>query len=280
MLLQHYHKENKEELLSYLVNEEEKAVANQEMALSTKVFFKGLELISKEDIKKIHYSWLAPEVSSYPEALKPYFLAIMPPYYKKGVSSLLKIEAPASSLSLPVQRFFLQLLQTKLKQKGLIQEESVESEKLSILEELTKQQLVEVIDFFALHDLAEDVRHIVDKEKLRKIYQILDEKRRQYLRQCLHYKHPHLSKKIGLDHWNGDGDLLSHVLHRRGLKKFACVLSTEKKVFLDRLCYRLDTGRGNFLKEQVSKKVFKEKESAELTVLLLKLVNFLKGKDQ
>lgn len=240
---------------------------------------KDLSLVTaspEEKLQKVHYSWITPSIKESPEELRLFFLASLPENYAASVKKLLNITTPLPELSKEVKTFFLGLFFNKfLKLESRLPPSFLSVSKMDVLLTLNKQQLVELIDFLGLQDLAEALRHIVDKQRLKKIYSKLPTKKQQYLRICLHQK-DRLGNlaPIQLSQWDGSMQKLDMVLHRKGLIRLGVALSGQQPDFVWHITQLLDTGRGGLLM-----KSWKEKETPNLTpsvaIQVLNLVKFL-----
>lgn len=128
-----------------------------------------------------------------------------------------------------------------------------------------------------MYDVAEEIRHIVDKEGLKKIYKCLNTVEREFLRVCLHQQEKVVTKRIQLDHWNGDSILLKRILHRRGLSRLGHALASQHKSLQMEVVYTLDSGRGEILKQYLLKQEIKRVAPA-LILQVVNLINFLNKK--
>lgn len=204
-------------------------------------------------IKNIHYSWIVPIIEEYPENLKPLIAGVLPPPSNQRVASLLKI--PEKSIATTLARHFLLYdLAKRLELDKITPIEHLPHSLLSFTLELSKEELIELIDFLGLYDLAEEIRRIVDKNQLKKIYNCLSIKKQHFLRSCLLSKEKVSAPKLELEKWNGDAEALEKLLHKRGLVRFGKGLSGQVPDFVWHIVHRIDNGRGVLLSKYISPK--------------------------
>lgn len=198
-------------------------------------------------ITHTHYSWLAPLIQNIPKDLQGPTVAALPEPQSSRLKVLLKIKMPPSPLSPPVKTFLIDRLFHQWDPKDAIPRKYLPHSPLAYLLDLSKNELVELIEYLALHDLADAIRHIVDKKTLTKIYQCLTPKKQQYTRICLHQKEKVVGPKLNLHKWDGDPHKLTILLHKHGLFRFGKALSGQSHNFMWHLTHTLDNGRGTAL---------------------------------
>jgi hypothetical protein len=150
---------------------------------------------------------------------------------------------------------------------------------LSVLASWTKFELVELIEFLGLHDLAEELRQVVDQKSLKNVYACLTPKEQKYLRFCMHHKSKLAPPSLGLDRWSGDCGKLKTALQSRGLIRLGKALSGEHPDFMWHLTHILDSGRGKALMKYYSKEPVGG-VTALLAQQVLNLMNMLKKKSE
>lgn len=201
-----------------------------------------------EWLEKFHYSWLAPAVTYYPPRLRAALAAALSPHQSACVRQLLaleKIPPPAP----PARSYLQRLLYESLKINDVTPEELLPNTPFRMLCDWDKKRLVDLIDLLSMYDLAEKLRHIVDRKRLRDIYSCLNKDKLEYLRQCMHAKEKITSSELNLDNWKGDPKELEYLLHRRGLIRFGMAISKEPAEILWYVLRRLDTGRSNIIEK-------------------------------
>ena len=230
-------------------------------------------------IAKIHYSWMPPFIEQFPESLQGPLLNALPSSQASGLARLMKKNRDSKQLSEPVKHFLIRQLYDKLDDKQILPIPYLPLSSLNVLAEMSKEELVQMIDFLALQDLAEAIRSIVDKKKLKSLYLWLSPKEQQYLKTCLNQKDKLPLTKIELGNWENNKDKLKLLLHRRGLVRFAKVLSGQHPDLLWHIIHILDTGRAAVINKQYTKESIPG-VTPTLIQQLTNLMNFLKQKSE
>jgi hypothetical protein len=230
-----------------------------------------------DQIKNTHYSWLSPVFQQFPKNLQPYAIASLPDPLSSSLRRALKVSTKHIELSLPAKSFFLKMFLDHWKQQDVLPPQYLPPTPLSPLLELNKVELVELIDFLAIHDLSYAIRYIVDKNTLKAIYQCLSLKKQQFLRICLHQKEKVSAPRLEIEKWDGDAQKLEALLHHRGLFRLGKALAGQHSDFFWHITHTLDSGRGKILS-----KYFTVEEIPKVTPALIQqvlfLLNFLKKK--
>jgi hypothetical protein len=253
-LLSFYHKGSSEQVLKYLPPEEAKAC----MELSVHNEDLSSIFISPEiNLANVHYSWLTPVFKKISPAIHPWILSALSQQQASRLGPLVKSKPLKTSLSPLAQRFFLNFFYNKFKDPHVLPLSFLPPTPLTFLMKKSKEELVEAVDFLGLYDLAEEIRHVVDKNILKTVYQCLSPKKQQFLRICLHQKEKLAVSKLGLESWDKDCKKLEKMLHRRGINRLANALSGENPDFFWHVIHVLDTGRGailsqSYIKEEIA----------------------------
>ncbi len=274
VLLNRFHEGDMESVLHGLPEDDARTVLSQDVV--SKELFPAVAR-PQELIKRIHYSWIAPEIKKLPSNMQTMILSALPEEYTLKVSQFLEKEPPPMKLSSPIKSFVLGNLYSKILPKEVLPPEYLPESPLSFLGTTSKKELLQLFDFLGMYDLAKEIRHIVDKEKLKKIYQCITPKRREFLRFCLHQPEKLVSEGLKLERWDGDCNKLRRLLHRKGMMRLAYAVSGQHPDLMWHIIHTLDTGRG----EIISKNYSKEEIAGITPVLsqqLLTLMNFLKKK--
>lgn len=229
-------------------------------------------------VLQTHYSWLANIIEKMPKSLQPLVIASLSVSQAKGVARLLNV-AVASNPPQHIQQFLIDQLYLHWKPQEALPREYLPKSSLADLLSLTKGELIDLIELLAMYDLSDTMRHIVDKKRLKSIYQCLPAQRQQFLRQCLHKKEKIAAPKLDIEKWDGSPEALSSILHRRGMLRFGKALCGQGRHFLWHIVHTLDRGRGNAISQH-----YLDNEIPGITPLLvqqvLSVINFLKPKSE
>jgi hypothetical protein len=267
VLINRYNPKAGNALLKFLPKEEAQAINSQEIRSTD---LTPILQQPQKTLEKIHYSWIKPFLQNFPESLQPAIVATLTTEQIAG----LRISSPIT-LSEMAKTFLTQQLYQSLKIGEHCPIEYLPETELSPLLHLTKSQLVDLIDFLGLYDLAAEVRRIVNRDHLKNIYNCLTPKQLHYLKKCLHKKEQLITPKLGIDPTQQDCTKLKQIVHRRGLLRLGKALSGQHLDLIWNIAHTLDMGRGNILlKEYQSKEVPKVTEILKQQVL--NIIDFLK----
>jgi len=222
----------------------------------------------------VHYSWLLPTLKTFKKPLCSLLISSFPKENAEILSSL--TAAPLVKEPSPaIQHFLFSLLFDKLNYSSVKPSAFLAESTLTPLLSLTKTQLIELIDYLGIYDLAQELRQIVNKSIIKNVNNALSVKKQRFLKICMHQKEKISVAKLGLINWKGDASQLSRVLHRRGLLRLGGALSGQQPEFTWYIVHRLDSGRGHILENSYSKKEIPV-ASAALVLQVLGAINFIK----
>lgn len=272
LLLNRYHTGNVEALLRGLPEGDSQKVLNQNIESKN---VKATLFQPAENLKIIHYSWLIPKLQNLSKDKLFLVLSLLPePQGSKLRDHFSELTEPPH-LSPPMKSFLFQQLYSELQLNQIMPLEYLPESELTPLVKLKKNEIIELIDFLGLHDLAEEIHHIVDKKILENIYSCLTKKKQAYIRQCFHRKDKLVTQRLQLENWDGDCQKLMKLLHHRGMVRLGYALSGQHPDLLWYITHILDTGRG----EKLSRYYHKEGipgVTASLKKQILKVINFFK----
>ncbi|NGX52096.1 MAG: hypothetical protein KR126chlam5_00389 [Candidatus Anoxychlamydiales bacterium] len=233
---------------------------------------------SKESIvDNVHYSWFIPMLNIYSNKEAALFLLTLKKQQRKSLQNILSLEDIENDLNSTVKSFLKDLLLRSLikKEDQLLGVDFLFDSKLNNLLFLSKNSLVKLIDFLGMYDLAKELKFIVEKKQLKKIYSYLKEDEKKFLKEILHYKEPFSTKRINIEKYSHDKKKLRNALHRCGLLRLSYALSPESIDLIWYVCHTLDIGRGNYIfKESLAKK--QTQASDVITEEILKIINIIK----
>lgn len=271
VLLNRFHPTSGETILKSLPQPEVKEIFKQPLSSSNT---EAAIHLPEELIARTHYSWLVPIIQKMPNPLQGSTVAALPEPQSTKLQQFLKIKK-LPLLSAVMKHFLIEQLYQKWQQHEILPIAYLPPSSLQILLELKKAELVELIDYLSLYDLADAIRHIVDQKYLKKIYHFLDLPKQQFLRLCLHKNEKITVPKLEIEKWHGDQESLKTILHKRGLFRLGKALCGQSPIFIWHLIHILDTGRGTTLQSY-----YKETDLPGITPLLVQqvisAVNFIK----
>lgn len=247
---------------------------DRDMLLAQDIHSNDLATILQEperSIGKIHYSWFKPFLEQFNPTLQSVVISSFTSEQKAGFPN-----TSFKSISKPIKTFFLDKLYAQLKIDEHLPVEFIPETELTPLTTWTKQQLIHLIDFLGLHDLAPEVRHIVNRNQLNNIYSSLTPQQLHYLKICLHQKEKIVSPKLGIDLSKNDPDQLKHLLHRRGLARFGKAFFGQHPDLIWHIAHTLDSGRGKILLKDYQPNALPS-ITPVLKQQVLNIMNFLKS---
>lgn len=204
--------------------------------------------------RNIHYSWLIDPISSLAKPLQRAVIASFEEPLAKKLAELLQIDEvqKETGLSEPVKKFLFCFFMRHFALPALPRE-MMQQTPLDMLLDIKKERLIIMIDLLAMQDLAEEVRHIVDKKLIQAIIHDLTSAQQKYLQVCLHQKSKIPTAPLNVRETHKDRKAFHTLLHKRGLKRLSIATSGLSSDFMWHLSHLLDRGRGKILMEQWQK---------------------------
>jgi len=238
--------EKRERLLSFL-SESERAKISQMPPFEESFTPEGFS--NEPMLERVHWSWFLPTLKSYSPPEQSLFLAALEDPSAKPLTELIPCKISKEPLTTVGRAYLRKVLLDSLigPHDRLVPAGYLPPSSLNRLLQLSKKQLTQLIDLLAMHDVASEVRQIVETKILKKLYSFLSEAQKRILKQVAAKPEPFSLPKIGLDRWDGTEESLRHVLHRRGLGRLGIALSNQDSALIWYVCHQLDIGRGNAL---------------------------------
>lgn len=196
---------------------------------------------------RVHYSWLAPVIKTLAPPLQTIIGNALPEPQGSKLRQLLSLPTASHPPIEKLKNFWLHKLYLTWRPPEAIPIEYLEKSELDPLLQLNKTQIVKLIDLLALNDLAEAIRHVVDKNTLTSIYACLNTQQQAFLRLCLHKKDKLAVAKLDLAKMAGSPNELRRTLHKRGMMRLGKALCGQSPEFMWHVTHVLDTGRGTSL---------------------------------
>lgn len=215
------------------------------------------KILSQHDwLNSIHFSWFIAPLSTLSLETKQLFLSLLEKQQAMQLSRKLEVGLKPPSYSPFIRPFLMEELKKKIFQGvEVIDKDYLPPSELNDLLTLSKNQFMNLVDLLGVYDLSADLRQIVEKELLSKIYHSLSNEQLQFLHYCSRQPVKWISPKIGLASWDGSKGILQRILHGRGLYRLARALFDEDESLKWRLIHQLDIGRA-----KVMEKVFRQKQ--------------------
>ncbi|MCE5317394.1 MAG: hypothetical protein LLG04_08525 [Parachlamydia sp.] len=275
VLINRFHKGNPDALLRFLPESEADEV--NRLPINSPEFSPLFSPLA-EQISRVHHTWILPVLQKVPPVAQGQLLGVLPDKMATPLSDQLSTSSQRQTLAPCSQQFLQHLILKNLTGFDEVTPLSYLPETpLSQLGTWSKRDLVQLISFLGIHDLAEEIRHIVDKKRIKGIYLCLTAKEQQYLRYCMHLKEKFVAPPLGLDKWSGDCDKLKITLQARGLIRLGKALSGEHPDLIWHLSHIFDMGRGKTLSKYYAKEPVTGLTSA-LSQQVVNLMGILKKK--
>jgi len=199
-------------------------------------------------LSHIHYSWFIDFFKTYPVELQELLIHIIPKKNQNKVVSILKVEKSKKVPSLFFQNYLKnQICAYFFKDSNLVFQNIIPSCELSPLLDFKKHTLINSIDLLVVYTIAQEVPKIVEKDKLKKVYQTLSKQQLDFLKFCLNTPFPPQKNSKLFFNTEESPEQLKYALHLRALSLFAIVLKGQGSSFIWHLTHKLDVGRGKTL---------------------------------
>lgn len=198
----------------------------------------------KRWMENIHYSWFLPFLEALPKEVQSLFLALFPKEAMQELKELLHVEKITFS---PLSRFLLFQMYEKTYDKNVLPRHFLPSSDVNFLLDFSKKELTFLVDLLGIYDLAYEIRQIVDKTLLNKIYATLTKEELSFLNHVVKQSVKWIPPRLNLISWDGDAKKLQTLLHYRGLSRLAMAVCEEDKSYQWHLSRKFDIGRGGVL---------------------------------
>jgi hypothetical protein len=271
-LVKYFHHNNGKDALKFLPPEEVDAVSKLPVpgSLPSSAFWDSAQLL-----QMIHYSWFFPLVRTYPREWFPYLIAAFPEDERKGLEKLLEIEPQEVDFPEGIKEVFRKVLCEALRNRNVLPAEFVPDGPLKVILQLTKQQLVQLIDLLGLYDLAIDVRQVLDKKILDQVLGRLNAKEQKFLRYCLQQPDIHVGPSEGIMQWM-KAENFSVLRHLKGLQRLAAAVENQSKSLIWHLVHRVDIGRGEKIQRLITSKFVAGLPAKQKDLIVRQVVVLLK----
>ncbi|NGX58370.1 MAG: hypothetical protein K940chlam3_01277 [Chlamydiae bacterium] len=239
VMINHFHG-GKHEMLSCLPEDEQEGVNGLELEEG------NISIVTRQPwqkVDKIHYSWFLEPIKKISDNLVPFVVASLPESHRSKVAKHLGLSDLPEDLSDPIKHLLLDRLYDHMPIKGMLPLGLIQAQPLVELLDLSKSQLLDLIDCLGIFDVAGELKQVVDRQQLAKLCDSLSKLQQGFLKEVIHDKDRWSPSKLGLDQWGGDIPRLRKALHVRGLMRLAKALKDHDDDFMAHLFRRIDTGR-------------------------------------
>jgi len=209
---------------------------------------------TEELLRQIHSSWLSPFLRTLSEKDIGLFLAALGLPQSHAVGKDLLYAGKLPSLSKLGKQYLQKTLLGYLtaEVEDLLPLSSLPESPLNALLDLKSEILNLSLDFLGLHDLCLEVKQIIEKTKLNKIYGALTPHQLNYLKILLQSPEPVAFAKMGLANWNDDPEKLKVLIRQRGANRLAKVLYGQDPSLIWYVLHKLDFERALLVKKLIS----------------------------
>lgn len=243
--LKHYHRDNESELLKYLPTEEVAEIQKLNIAPPTEIS-SSLDLASVV-ITRMHYSWIVPLFQFYPKNYHPFLASCLTFQQAEGVERLMDCHWKRFHLTPISHRFFIHQLFLALGPEKPLPFSLFAESKLNVLYHFSKNQIIKLADLLSMHDLATELRQVIDSTLINKIHSILSMEQKKYLNICLRHREPIDIASSNILSGKKTAEEIKRILHQRGLSRLGAALASEHYSLMWYISRILDIGRGMLL---------------------------------
>ena len=207
---------------------------------------------SMEDrLALVHPSWLTAILRNFSPSDMRLFLSVLHPTQAAEVQKALQLKGSIPKLSEVGKKYLSDVLWQKIvgKDSEPLPLSCLPTSSLLPLLELTFDDLSTMIDYLGMHDLASEMRQIIEASRLKKIYEILAPEEQNYLKMLLQSQEPVVFSRMGIMNWKGEKEALRSLIQQRGINRLAKVAYGQHASFLWYLAHRLDVERAQLFQK-------------------------------
>lgn len=259
-------------LLSYLPEKDKQLLEQLPVpSLNLKKGFPSAKTI----LDQIHFSWFAPHLRTLSENDIRLFLSALSSEQAEGLKALLLFSDHFPELTDSSSSYIQEVLMKKLLGKEqLLPPNLLPESPLNPLLDFKQEDLEMLIRHLGLHDLAFEMRQIIETAKLKRIFGALTKMEKDYIQSLLPQKEPIILKRIHLQNWDGRRESLKLLIQQRGLQRLGKALYGEQSTLIWLLAHKLDISMGQELLKACTKLEL-AKAKQHLVNQILKILSFL-----
>lgn len=206
------------------------------------------DLIKREMLDDIHYSWLSPYLRTFSESDIRLFLSALTESQRKGAQKLLGLSNHMPH-PFPLAAHYIKqtLLSFVTQNLDLTPRAFLPHSPYNRLLDIPQEGLTDLIRFLGLHDLSFEMRQIIATAKLKQIFAALSKREGDYLQTLLLHKEPLVFQRLFLDKWEGSREQLHQLIDERGVQRLGHALHAESDSLIWMVSHRLDIRNGTLL---------------------------------
>ncbi len=219
----------KKNLMKHLAVEEAQKIAAL-YALPFNIFSQNLD---EMPLEKLHPSWLAPILRGFSEKEIFLFLEALSEDYAKALEKELLLTKQTLLLSEKGKKFLRKYLWERVIGNDIppMPIPLLPSSSLDPLLSVSYQEMDLLISLLAMHDLASEMRLIIDTKKIRSIQALLSKEQSNFIRSLIQHKTALSFGKMQLASWKEDAPTLQTMLTQRGINRLAKACSDSQSSF-------------------------------------------------
>jgi hypothetical protein len=206
-----------------------------------------------EVLLSIHYTWYYEPLKQIPEAALAYVVASLPDKQRKKVAAHFNLKELPAKLAPPVKHLLLDRLYSLLEVKKKVPLPFIPKQPLHEILGLTKESLVDLIECLGVYDVAEELKQVVDRNRLSKIIDALSARQQGFLKKVIHKRSKWSAGKLGIDQWGGNKQKLRKALQLRGMMRLGKALKGHDENFVSHFLLKLDTGRARQMEKYLDR---------------------------
>lgn len=230
----------------------------------------------KKTLDKIHFSWFAPHLRTLPENDIRLFLSAMNSEQAEGLKTILLFSDHFPELTDAAESYIHEILMKKITQnEDLLPLNLLPASPLNSLLDLNQEQLENLIRYLGLHDLAFEMRQIIETAKLKRIFGTLTKIEKEYLQSLLPQKEQVILKRVQIQNWDGRRESLKSLIQQRGLQRLGKALYGEHPTLIWFVAHQFDISMGQELLKACTK-IELAKAKQHLIHQIVKILSFIK----
>jgi len=194
-------------------------------------------------------SWIAPKLRAFSHQEVRLFTSSLSETQRIAVKKQLLLSNHTLSLGPLAIQFLQSHLISLLTQDipDLLPLSCLPDSPLNVLIHIPLPKLLFLISLWGMHDVAPEIKQIIDTVKLRALASALSKEQVAYAKLLAQKKEPVMFKRLGLITWDGNVDLLQALIFQRGLNRLGKALYGANPSILWYIVHRFEVKTGEEL---------------------------------